>query len=79
MDSTQSSVKKFPYQNYSNPINPSTTINFTLKEGSDIKLFIYDATGKLVDVLVDKEFKPAGEYKVRYMLRDYRVVFISFT
>jgi len=37
-----------------------------LKEGSNIKLFDYDVTGKLVDIIVDNEFKPAGTYKVKY-------------
>ncbi len=54
------------YQNYPNPFNPFTTINFSLKEGSNIKLFVYDVTGKLVDVIVDNEFKPAGTYEVKY-------------
>jgi hypothetical protein len=54
------------YQNYPNPFNPSTTIAYTLKKSSNLKLSVYDVTGKLVDIIVNNEYKPAGAYEVKY-------------
>lgn len=54
------------YQNYPNPFNPVTTIEFSLKEESNIMITIYDIAGKLVDVIADNEYKPAGTYQIRY-------------
>ena len=48
-------------QNWPNPFNPSTTIQFGLKESGHIRLSIYDASGRLVSELVNSTF-PAGSY-----------------
>ncbi|MCX5752850.1 MAG: M1 family aminopeptidase [Candidatus Krumholzibacteria bacterium] len=40
-------------QNYPNPFNPATLIRFSLSEPSTVSLRIYDATGRLVRVLVE--------------------------
>jgi hypothetical protein len=50
-------------QNYPNPFNPNTTINFALPEKSQVRLKIYDMSGKLVNVLVNGE-KEAGYHSV---------------
>jgi len=42
-------------QNYPNPFNPVTTINFDLSENSNVKLSIYDMTGRLINELVNTE------------------------
>jgi hypothetical protein len=47
------------YQNFPNPFNPSTTIEFNLPEQSRVDLKIYDIRGRLVKNVASKEF-PAG-------------------
>jgi hypothetical protein len=53
------------YQNYPNPFNPSTKIGYNLKERGYVKLMVYDITGSLVSVLVNKE-QEAGYYEVEF-------------
>lgn len=48
-------------QNFPNPFNPETWIPYQLKEASDVKIFIYSASGQLVRKL-DLEYKSAGVY-----------------
>ncbi len=48
-------------QNWPNPFNPSTTIQFGLKESGHVRLNIYDASGRLVSELVNSTL-PAGNY-----------------
>lgn len=48
------------YQNYPNPFNPITTIAFTLKERTPVKLSVYNVMGEEVKVLYD-DFAPAGK------------------
>ena len=48
-------------QNFPNPFNPSTTINFSIPEESIISLKIFNSIGEEVEVLVAKE-KSAGKY-----------------
>jgi hypothetical protein len=52
-------------QNYPNPFNPSTTINFSVLESSNVRLALYDVTGKEINVLVDG-FKNAGNYSINF-------------
>ncbi len=50
------------YQNYPNPFNPTTTIRYQIPEdGSHVTLAVYDAVGRLVKMLVDKQ-KSMGYY-----------------
>ena len=53
------------YQNYPNPFNPSTKIGYNLKERGYVKLMVYDITGSLVSVLVNKE-QESGYYEVEF-------------
>ncbi|MDD5361223.1 MAG: T9SS type A sorting domain-containing protein [Ignavibacteria bacterium] len=52
-------------QNFPNPFNPSTTINFNLKKDSFVKLAVYDALGREAEVLISKEMN-SGEYSVKW-------------
>jgi photosystem II stability/assembly factor-like uncharacterized protein len=49
------------YQNYPNPFNPSTTITYSLKNNSHIKLIIYDIRGKEILTAIDKN-QSSGSY-----------------
>jgi len=46
------------FQNYPNPFNPGTSIKYYLPEQTDVDLRIYDASGRLIRILVsDKQAK----------------------
>ena len=53
------------HQNYPNPFNPATSIEFSLPEGVEIKLMVYNITGKTVASLADAYF-PAGRHKIKW-------------
>jgi alpha-amylase len=53
------------YQNYPNPWNPETTINYSIAKEGNVKLTIYNAVGSKVAVIVN-EYKPAGSYSVQF-------------
>jgi len=40
------------YQNYPNPFNPTTTISYSLKDESEVRIKIYDITGKLIQTII---------------------------
>ena len=50
--------------NFPNPFNHLTTISFSLKYKSHVKLSVYNIKGQLVATLVDEEMKPGGNYKI---------------
>jgi|GEM_PF-672853 len=52
-------------QNFPNPFNPTTTINYSLKENSDVQIIIFNTLGRKVRTLVDKN-EAAGHYSVRW-------------
>ncbi len=60
---------------FPNPFNPSTQLNFSINNSSNVKLTIYNLNGKIVESLIDNhlsegdhsinwnaEFEPAGVY-----------------
>jgi hypothetical protein len=53
------------HQNYPNPFNPSTTISYTLSQGADVTVRVYDVSGRLVGELVN-QFQPQGRHEVRF-------------
>jgi hypothetical protein len=50
-------------QNFPNPFNPSTKIEFSLERGENVRLEIFDITGRSVTTLVN-EFKNSGNHSV---------------
>ncbi len=52
-------------QNYPNPFNPSTTIQYAVPYETDVKLQVFDITGKLVATLVDGK-QSAGFHAVEW-------------
>jgi hypothetical protein len=57
------------YQNYPNPFNPSTNIKFSIPQATHVKLTIYDAVGKVVQILIDDEMAP-GIHTVQWAPRN---------
>ena len=51
--------------NYPNPFNPNTNIEFNIAESGKVSLVIYDVLGKEVKILVNEE-KSSGNYKVTF-------------
>jgi len=56
-------------QNFPNPFNPATTINFSLREVSEVTLAIYTTTGQLVRTLVRGKVA-AGNHSVSWNALD---------
>lgn len=52
-------------QNFPNPFNPSTTIQYELMENSHVTIKVYDLIGKEVTTLVDR-YENAGKYTVDF-------------
>jgi len=50
---------------YPNPFNPSSTINYGLKNEGHIEIMVYDATGRLVDELVNQH-QTAGYHSITW-------------
>ena len=56
-------------QNFPNPFNPATTINFALPEANEVTLAIYTTTGQLVRTLVRGQVS-AGNHSVSWNALD---------
>jgi hypothetical protein len=52
-------------QNFPNPFNPSTKIEFELKEASDVNLKVYNLVGKLVNTIVERRLS-AGRHQYTF-------------
>jgi len=52
-------------QNYPNPFNPVTKIDFDIPKDANVKITIFDMSGREIRTLV-KEFKTAGYYTVQF-------------
>jgi len=52
-------------QNYPNPFNPSTTISFSLAQAGNVKLTLFDALGRQVQEIANKEFS-SGNHSINF-------------
>ena len=59
------------YQNFPNPFNPTTTINFDLPFQSDVTIRIYNILGQLVKTIIDNEVLNAGKYRYEFDANNY--------
>ena len=55
--------------NYPNPFNPSTTISYSVKDPSPVKLVIYNVKGQKVKTLIDNN-QTNGNYKIVWNGKD---------
>ncbi len=51
--------------NYPNPFNPNTILNYTIPESGELNISVYDIKGRLVDVLYQGP-QQAGSYELEY-------------
>jgi len=56
-------------QNFPNPFNPTTTINFSIPSNSNVTIQVYDILGRHVKTLVSGKYS-AGNYNVMWNARD---------
>ena len=52
-------------QNHPNPFNPSTTINYTISEESEISIIIYDLVGSKVIEFFSSS-RPSGTHSIQW-------------
>jgi flagellar hook assembly protein FlgD len=52
-------------QNFPNPFNPATKIEYQVQRAGHVKLAIYNSLGQLVTVLVDNYHK-SGDYSIQW-------------
>lgn len=53
------------FDNYPNPFNPTTIINYAIPEPTKVKLTIYDVNGRYLKTLLS-EFKKAGYHQIDF-------------
>ncbi|MCE1165685.1 MAG: T9SS type A sorting domain-containing protein [Bacteroidetes bacterium] len=53
------------FQNYPNPFNPITNFKFQIQSYSNVRISVYDITGKEIERIIDGYQKP-GIYSVRF-------------
>ena len=60
----------YTLDNYPNPFNPSTKINFSLPEAGFVKLTIYDMLGRQVKELVNMQMNPGSYTSTWYVVNE---------
>lgn len=51
---------------YPNPFNSATTLVFELEEEQAVSVRLYDAAGKLIEIILDQAMMPSGETRIDY-------------
>ena len=62
---TSSTVLEYSLSNYPNPFNPTTTINYSIKEAGLVTIKVFDLIGQEVAELANEE-KEAGIYAIKF-------------
>jgi len=57
--------KIYLYNNYPNPFNPTTKINYDLSKNVHVKITVFDIQGKMIHTLVDG-YRTAGSHSVDF-------------
>ena len=70
-DESQIPVGYLLHQNFPNPFNPTTTINYSIPQESFVIIKVYDVLGHEITTLVNGE-KPAGNYEVKFSVETRR-------
>lgn len=52
-------------QNFPNPFNPTTTINYKITNGCHVSLKIFDLIGNEIRTLIN-QFQPSGSYSIKF-------------
>ncbi len=60
IDSTELARQFELKQNFPNPFNPSTTIQFQLFEPTNVSLKVYDSLGRLIETIINQDLPPAN-------------------
>lgn len=63
-------IRAILHQNYPNPFNPQTIIRYELRSSSEVKIVVYDLTGKEVYTFNEGEKQP-GKYSVTLNSSDF--------
>lgn len=58
-------------ENYPNPFNSSTTLNYSLKESESVSIKVYNSNGQLTKVLIENEVQNQGQHKTKWDCLDY--------
>lgn len=64
-DATKIPLNFSLHQNYPNPFNMNTTIEYSIPEKSNVTITVYNITGQVIDILVNKSMKP-GFYSIQW-------------
>jgi len=64
-DNKNNPIEYLLYQNFPNPFNPTTTINYSLPKQCKVIIKIYDVLGREIETLVEDE-QPGGYHKVEF-------------
>ena len=62
--------ENFELNNFPNPFNPVTQINFQIPTNSFIRLIVFDVSGREIETLLN-EFKNKGKYKINFKSNNY--------
>lgn len=69
-DSKSENIKLFElFQNFPNPFNPRTVINYSIAARSHVSIKVYDVVGNEVAILINEE-KQAGSHSIEFVIGD---------